>query len=83
MVQIVDLAFPVCLHPDHKGEIHGGLSKRQWYAGLAMQGLIAKGSYEFRGKDQDGVEIIGLDVCDLRERAFGMADEMLEADNES
>jgi hypothetical protein len=44
-----------------------GLSKREYFAGLAMQGWIACQSIDFRGEKEDGVR-----------RAIEWADELLK-----
>jgi len=47
-----------------------GLTKREYFAGLAMQGLCASGQYEDKDKQ--------LIIDGLAEDAIGMADELLK-----
>jgi hypothetical protein len=57
-------AFPN--HPDAAQLKHLGMDLRDWFAGLAMQGLVA-----YQGEDFDPIF--------TAEGAYGMADEMMKA----
>ena len=53
-------------YPSHPDSAYAGMTLRQWYAGLAMQGLCA--NKEFSGCGPD----------DIAEMAFDQADAMFE-----
>ncbi len=58
-------AFPT----NTSGHIREGLSKREWYAGMAMQGIIRGGNW-------------GIDL--ISEQSFNVADAMIKhEENES
>lgn len=40
MIKLIENAFPCSM------ETYGGLTKREWFAGLAMQGLLASGEID-------------------------------------
>ncbi len=48
-----------------------GITRRDWLAGLAMQGLLAKGIDYYTGCDPENVE------NELPMRAYGIADAMI------
>jgi hypothetical protein len=60
-----DGGFVYPLHPNH------GITRRDYYAGLAMQGLLAKGIDYYTGCDPENVE------NELPMRAYGIADAMI------
>lgn len=58
-------------HPDHAG----GLTKREWFAGLAMQGLVAEMAEAMaRGDDK-----IALALQNTSRLSYAIADSMIEA----
>ena len=65
-------AFPVSIPAGHywTGDAPYGLTKREWYAGLAMQGMIAS---------QTPDESIATEMC--AQWCFEMADAMLAEGN--
>ncbi|MCA6470520.1 MAG: hypothetical protein IM591_08965 [Chitinophagaceae bacterium] len=44
MIKKEDYAFPVVVN-ENTNYFHGGLSKREYFAAMAMQGLLANGNY--------------------------------------
>lgn len=74
-------AFPVPLNPGESYQGHGpcdGMSLRDWFAGLAMQALIAGYPEKL---------VVGPDIPNDNKRisivAFSMADDMLKTREES
>ena len=64
-------AFPVPEHLDERGhghEQHIGMTLRDWFAGMALQGFIA-------ASGQDGLPVLWIVASD----AYDMADAMLHA----
>lgn len=61
-----------------------GMTLRQWYAGLAMQGLLASESDPSPCNDQDNPEPEQKKYAEsLAEAAFRLADAMLSASTEN
>jgi hypothetical protein len=57
-----DPAFPE-IHSDPEMKDYHGLTKREWLAGLAMQGLLANGLAHERGFTVDKKEMPIVDAC--------------------
>lgn len=65
-------AFPIPLNPGEDYEFHGptdGMYLRDWFAGLAMQGLLAAQIYGFNDRPAKGP---------FASMAYEMADAMLK-----
>jgi hypothetical protein len=58
------------------GNWHSGMTLREWYAGLAMQGMLADSSAS--SATLAGGAPAGVDEL-IAKRAFGIADKMLGA----
>lgn len=73
-------AFPMMRDQSHEERfiIEPGMTIRQWYAGLAMQGLIARGALTCT---LDGLSR-PFNEKEVKEQAFAMADEMIKEGNE-
>lgn len=75
-----DSAFPVHHNvndPRADGFLsEAGLTKREWFAGMALQGLIQWGQYQ-RKTEHSGLE--GIFSGDLASDAYEVADAMIEA----
>lgn len=66
-------AFPVPLNPGESYQGHGpcdGITLRDWFAGLAMQGLLAAQIHGFNDRPANGP---------FASMAYEMADAMLKA----
>ena len=74
-------AFPVT---DRSRSHYPGMSLRQWYAGMALQGLIAVPETLLAIYDQSKLDREDMDVT-MAKAALGMADAMLaqEAEDET
>lgn len=60
-------AFPMGYHPEGNNADHIGMSLRDWFAGMALQGMLSQGPSEGTPFDQWAFT------------AFHMADAMIEA----
>ena len=69
-------AFPTSHSPNYPQEIGGGLSIRDWFAGMALQGWLA--SYDCRSVHPVTNE---TELC-VANHAYKMADAMLAARKE-
>jgi hypothetical protein len=65
-------AFPMGYHPEGNNADHTGMSLRDWFAGMAMQGLLSKDYYSFTS-DLDDAVIQAYKVADamIAERKKG------------
>jgi hypothetical protein len=65
-------AFPMGYHPEGNNADHIGMSLRDWFAGMAMQGLLSKDYYSFMS-DLDDAVIHAYKVADamIAERKKG------------
>jgi len=60
-------AFPGWFQEDEGIHYHHGMSRRDWFAGMALTGILSRGG----AKGEDGAEINAMD-------AFASADAMLK-----
>lgn len=66
-------AFPRLEHVKHGNfsearyvwETHGGLTKREYFAAMAMQGLLALEGYSFQGAAKDAVTAADALIAEL------------------
>jgi len=68
-------AFPMMRDQSHEERfiIEPGMTIRQWYAGLAMQGLLASGALSVKQADH----VRPFNEQEVSDQAFAMADAML------
>lgn len=61
-------ATPVLMKAGEVAKSEGGLTKREYFAGLAMQGLAAGGGYDFDKLAQDAARIADELLAELEKR---------------
>lgn len=57
---------------------HNGLSKREWFAGLAMQGLLAN-SYQSNGTQS----LSEVNICEIAQLAVDQVDALIKCLNDN
>lgn len=79
-----DLAFPFVETCEMQGEsISFGFTKRELFAAMAMQGLLANPGGPIQANGMSGWSIVNCEPINVGRTALGMADALIAALNEA